>query len=94
MGYRIVIITLGRQGAVYTDGQDTVHLPGLEVPVKDTTAAGDTFVGYVAAALAEGQALPAALHLANAAAALAVTRPGAQPAIPMRQEVEQFLSTL
>jgi ribokinase len=93
-GYRIVVITLGKQGVIYTTGQDTVHLPGMEVPVKDTTAAGDTFVGYLACALAEGQSLPAALRLANSAAALAVTRPGAQPAIPTRQEVQRFLDTL
>jgi ribokinase len=94
MGYRIVVITLGQHGAVYTAEQDTVHLPGLKVPVKDTTAAGDTFVGYLTCALAEGQPLPEAIHLANAAAALAVTRPGAQPAIPTRRNVQQFLATL
>jgi ribokinase len=89
-----VVITLGQHGAVYTAEQDTVHLPGLKVPVKDTTAAGDTFVGYLACALAEGQLLPEAVRLANAAAALAVTRPGAQPAMPTRHNVEQFLATL
>jgi ribokinase len=94
MGYRIVVITLGKHGVVYTAGQDTVHLPGLQVPVKDTTAAGDTFVGYLACALAEGQALPEAVRLANAAAALAVTRLGAQPAMPTRQNVQEFLATL
>jgi ribokinase len=94
MGYRIVVITLGKHGVVYTAEQDTVHLPGLHVAVKDTTAAGDTFVGYLACALAEGQLLPEAVRLANAAAALAVTRPGAQPAMPTRHNVEQFLATL
>ena len=94
MGYHSVVITLGRHGAVYTAEHDIVHLPGLAVPVKDTTAAGDTFVGYLAGALAAGQALPVALGVANAAAALAVTRPGAQSAIPTRQEVQRFLDTL
>jgi ribokinase len=94
MGYRMVVITLGQHGVVYTAGQEAVHLPGLKVPVKDTTAAGDTFVGYLACALAEGQPLPAAVRLANAAAALSVTRPGAQPAIPTRHHVQQFLATL
>jgi ribokinase len=94
MGYRIVVITLGKHGVVYTVGQDTVHLPGLHVSVKDTTAAGDTFVGYLACALSEGQPLPEAVRLANAAAALAVTRPGAQPAIPTRHNVQQFLASL
>jgi ribokinase len=94
MGYRSVVITLGKHGAVYTAEHDIVHLPGLEVSVKDTTAAGDTFAGYLASALAIGQALPTALAVANAVAALAVTRAGAQPAIPTRQEVQHFLNTL
>ncbi len=59
--------------------------------VQDTTAAGDAFVGYLSWALARGVLLPEAVRWANAAAALAVTRPGAQPSIPQRKEVERFL---
>jgi ribokinase len=92
-GYRTVIITLGKQGVVYTGGRGIACLPGLVVQARDATAAGDTFVGYLACALAEGQELPTAVMLANAAAALSVTRAGAQPSIPLRQEVKQFLAT-
>ncbi len=90
-GYRAVIITLGKRGVVYTAEHGTAYLPGLVVQAQDATAAGDTFVGYLASALAENKALPAAVRLANAAAALAVTRVGAQPSIPRRQEVKKFL---
>jgi ribokinase len=92
-GYRTVIITLGKGGVVYTTEDGIVHLPACTVQAKDTTAAGDTFVGYLACALAEGQILPNALRLATAAAALAVTRLGAQASIPYRQAVQQFLAT-
>ncbi len=90
-GYRTVIMTLGKQGLVYANADEAIHLPGLDVEAIDATAAGDTFVGYLACALAEGQTLPAALALANAAAALSVTRAGAMPSIPARQEVEYEL---
>jgi ribokinase len=87
-GYATVIITLGKQGLVYTtDQEEPVHVPAIEVQATDATAAGDTFVGYFASALAEGQSLPDALALANAAAALSVTRAGAMPSIPHRQEI-------
>ena len=64
-----------------------VHLPDLTVQVVDTTAAGDTFVGYFACAIAEGQSLSDALALANAAAALSVTQFGAMPSIPLRSQI-------
>jgi ribokinase len=92
MGYATVIITLGKQGLVYTSEGDAVHIAGIDVETIDTTAAGDTFVGYLASALAEGQTLSKAVALANAAAALSVTHTGAQPSIPWRQEVERFLA--
>jgi ribokinase len=92
-GYRTVIITLGKRGGVYTTQEGVRYLPACTVQAKDTTAAGDTFVGYLACALAEGQTLPNALRLATAAAALAVTRLGAQSSIPCRQAVQQFLAT-
>lgn len=92
-GYAIVIITLGKRGVVFTDGQRVEHLPGHTVHAIDATAAGDTFVGYLACALAEGQELSAALALANAAAAITVTRLGAQSSMPQRTEVQRFLTT-
>lgn len=91
-GYDTVIITLGARGLVYTNAQASSHLPAHIVQVRDTTAAGDTFVGYLACALAEGRLLADALQVANAAAALTVTREGAQPSIPHRSDVQQFLS--
>ncbi|WP_179137609.1 ribokinase [Candidatus Entotheonella palauensis] len=88
-GYRNVIITLGEQGLVYLHEDAPVHLPGLTVQAVDATAAGDTFVGYFACAIAEGQALADALAFANTAAALSVTQFGAMPSIPKRQDVFQ-----
>jgi ribokinase len=93
VGYRTVIVTLGKRGVVYTTEEGVRHLPACTVRAKDTTAAGDTFVGYLACAMAEGQTLPNALRLATAAAALAVTHLGAQASIPHRQAVQQFLAT-
>ncbi|GIX47576.1 MAG: hypothetical protein KatS3mg131_1787 [Candidatus Tectimicrobiota bacterium] len=89
-GFATVVITLGADGLVYTEGDGVFWLPALPVPVRDTTAAGDTFVGYLAWGLAAGWPLRDALPLANAAAALAVTRVGAQPAIPWRDEAERL----
>ena len=86
-GYRTVVITLGKHGVVYTAEHAPVHLPGLDVQAVDATAAGDTFVGYFACALAEGRPLADALAFANTAAALSVTRAGAMPSIPHRYEV-------
>jgi ribokinase len=83
---------MGKNGVVYTVADAVEHLPGCPVRAADTTAAGDTFVGYLGYALAAGQPLPAALRLANAAAAVSVTRIGAQPSIPQQQEVQQFLT--
>ena len=60
----------------------------FDVTPVDTTAAGDTYTGYFLAALAEGQPVPACMKLAAKASAIAVTRPGASPSIPWREEVE------
>jgi ribokinase len=67
-------------------------VPGFEVQVVDTTAAGDVFNGSLAVGLAEGLPLARAVRFANAAAALSVTRLGAQPSAPTRSEIETFLS--
>jgi ribokinase len=66
-------------------------MPAFEVTPVDTTAAGDVFNGALAVALAEKRSLPDALRFAQAAAAISVTRPGAQPSAPTRAEVEAFL---
>ncbi|XXF10482.1 ribokinase [Pseudomonas sp. D2-3] len=86
-GARRVLITLGSQGVFYADGERHLHLPVEPVVAVDTTAAGDTFVGGFAAGLAEGMPLESAIRLGQQAAALAVTRPGAQPSIPHRHEL-------
>jgi ribokinase len=86
-----VLVTLGPRGALYRDRAGARHHePGRPVTVVDTTAAGDSFAGYLAAALAEGIPVPAALARANAAAALAVGRRGAVAAVPRRADVDAF----
>ncbi|MGY2292851.1 ribokinase [Pseudomonas sp. SDO528_S397] len=87
-----VIITLGSQGALFADGQGFEHLPAPKVKAVDTTAAGDTFVGGFAAALAGGKREAEAIRFGQAAAALSVTRAGAQPSIPTLHDVQDFVS--
>ena len=91
-GVSTVILTLGEQGALLSTAEGIIHEGGYSVEVVDTTAAGDAFVGGFAVALAEGQPLQEAVRFANAAGALAVTRLGAQPSLPTRRAVEQFLA--
>jgi ribokinase len=88
-----VVQTLGSRGALVVD-QDSpgVHLPPHNVRVVDTTAAGDAFVAGLSVGLGVGMSLVEAAKLGNAAGALAVTKLGAQPAIPTRSEVNNFLA--
>ena len=86
-----VIVTLGSQGALFADGQGFEHLPAPKVQAVDTTAAGDTFVGGFAAALANGQGEAEAIRFGQVAAALSVTRAGAQPSIPTLHDVQGFV---
>jgi len=86
------IVTLGAAGAVLVGRDELVHAPAVAVPVVDTTGAGDCFCGALAALLAEGHSPRDALGIANAAAALAVGRAGAGPAMPTRSEVEALLA--
>jgi ribokinase len=92
-GAPCVIITLGKNGAVVSDGNGMTRIPAFAVPVVDTTAAGDVFAGVLAARLAAGDALRLAARVASAAAALAVGRAGAQPSLPTAAQVEAFLVT-
>jgi len=82
-----VIVTLGAQGVVVVDGAGARHSAARKVKAVDTTAAGDTFIGALAAALCEGQSLDDAVALGQAAAALCVTRRGAQTSIPYRRQL-------
>lgn len=86
-----VVVTLGARGCCARQGGAFFLQPGLTVQAIDTTAAGDTFCGVLAAALSRGEALAAGLSLANAASALACTRLGAQSSIPTRAQVQAFL---
>ena len=90
MGAGKVIITLGAQGSLFADGQGFLHFPAPQVHAVDTTAAGDTFVGGFAAALASGQSEAEAIRFGQVAAALSVTRAGAQPSIPTLSDVQAF----
>ena len=87
-----VIVTLGKDGVLAVAGGRTETAPALKVDAIDTVGAGDTFCGYFAAALAEDMPLAKALTFAAAAGSLACTKAGAQPAIPMRSEVERVLA--
>ncbi len=81
-GSKAIVLTLGEQGAFFSDNGQLEHIPGHRVNAVDTTAAGDTFNGYLAVALAQGECLKNAVSLANKAASLSVTMLGAQPSIP------------
>ena len=94
LGARNVVITLGAAGSAVAVGQEITLVPARKVKVKDTTAAGDTFVGTVAVLLSEGRDLVSAARFATYASALKVTRKGAAVAIPTRAEVETFIKTI
>ncbi len=91
-GVGTAIITLGSRGVVAASHDQTFMIPAYKVTAVDATAAGDCFVGALAFCLARGKPLPEALRFATAAAALSVTRAGAQRSLPVRQEVEAFLA--
>ncbi len=85
-----IVLTLGGDGSLYRDGQRILTQGIYKVPVADTTAAGDTFTGFLIGGLVQGLDAREALDLAAKAAAIAVSRPGAAPSIPSREEVEAF----
>jgi ribokinase len=92
LGVKTVVVTLGAAGALVKDAAHPAFtVPSFRVPAVDTVAAGDAFNGGLAVALAQDQPLAAAVRFANAVAALAVTRPGAQSSLPSAQEVAAFL---
>ncbi|QCR37705.1 ribokinase [Nissabacter sp. SGAir0207] len=90
-GIATVLITLGSRGVWLSEQGKGELIPGFRVQAVDTIAAGDTFNGALLTALLEQRPLKAAVRFAHAAAAIAVTRPGAQPSVPWRQEIDAFL---
>ena len=90
-GIETVIITLGSKGAWVSSAQRGTIIAGFKVKAIDTIGAGDTFNGMLVTALLEGKTLEQAVIYAHAAGALSVTKPGAQTAVPFRNEVEEFL---
>ncbi len=89
-----VVTTLGPEGAAASDGEAVLRVPSLKVEPVDTTGAGDTFAGVLAAGLDAGADLEAAMARAAVAGALACTREGAQPSFPQASEIDQALSAL
>lgn len=82
-----VVLTLGSAGSVYQDAELQHRQEIYKVSAVDTTAAGDTFTGYFIASMLEGADIKECMNLAAKASAIAVTRPGAAPSIPRREEV-------
>lgn len=92
MGVAIAIVKLGAQGVVAATPEGLIEQPAFPVEVVDMVAAGDAFSGGLASAIAQKMSMPETLRWASAVAALSVTQPGAQPSMPERSQVEQFLS--
>ncbi|RYG21158.1 ribokinase, partial [bacterium] len=93
-GLRRVVITLGDEGCFFATPEAGRYIPTLEVKAIDTTAAGDAFNGALATFLAEERELENALALANCVGALTCTRPGAQDAMPTREELQESAGEL
>ncbi len=97
VGFAAAIVTLGEQGSVCavagSNGESVLTIPAMPVKTVDTTAAGDSFCGALAAELVRDIPLAQALRFASAAGALATTRHGTQPSIPNRRQIEAALAT-
>ncbi|MFP4114346.1 MAG: ribokinase [Spirochaetales bacterium] len=91
MGVSVAIVTLGAAGSVVSSDDGVELVPAFQAEAVDTTAAGDTYCGCLAAALAEGRPLRDAVRFASAGAALSVRRIGAQASIPRREEIVLLL---
>ena len=86
-----IMLTLGKDGAVFADENSEIFQPAFPVKAVDTTAAGDTFTGYFLAGLVENLPMERILRMSAKAASIAVSREGAVPSIPYRDEVEKAL---
>ncbi len=84
-----IIMTLGRGGSLYRRGDQQIHVPIIDAPVVDTTAAGDTYFGYLLAGMIEGRGMQQAMERATRASSITVSRPGAVNSIPYARELEQ-----
>jgi ribokinase len=93
-GAGCAVVTLGAAGCAYCDADESGHVPAPKVTVVDTTAAGDAFIGALAAALLRDMPLERALLYANCAGALAVTTAGAQPSLPDRAAVDALFGRI
>jgi ribokinase len=87
-----VLVTLGAGGAMLADSGTVTRFPAHEVAARDTTGAGDTVTGVLAASLAQGHDLPTAVRRSVAAAALAVTQEGARTGMPTAAEIDRLLA--
>lgn len=92
-GKMVIICTLGSKGAMVFNGKDVISIDSLKVKAVDTTAAGDTFLGFFIGNLSAEHDLASSLEVANAAAALCVQTAGASTSIPSRDDVSTFLKT-
>lgn len=93
-GVQCVLAKLGEQGAVVSTNEEVYHVPGFPVEVIDTTAAGDTFIGALAAGMTKDLPLRECVRMANAAAALTVTKYGAQDSMPSLQETQSLMKRM
>jgi ribokinase len=91
-GVRSLIVTLGRKGSVHLTREGMNAVPAFEVKAVDTVGAGDCYCGVLAASVSQGLEMPHAMRRASAAAALSTTRQGAQPSMPSRGEIDDFLA--
>jgi ribokinase len=91
-GVQTVIVTLGEKGALLVTPENVELVPAFNVDVVDTTAAGDAFIGGLAAALLTGKSLEEAVLYGNASGALTATKFGAQPSLPTAEDVKNLLS--
>jgi ribokinase len=89
-----IIITRGKEGVLLCASGEVSHHPAFKTKVVDSTAAGDTFCGYLAAGITSGMEMKDAIHFAQAASAICVGREGAQPSIPQSGEVKAFLNQI
>lgn len=91
LGAEHIILTLGENGSIY-HGDSVIVVPAFNVEVVDTTAAGDTFIGGIVSALVHKKTIAEALKFASAAAAITITKEGAQQSIPTYKQVIEFMS--